>query len=58
MTKAGQKMIEGAKAALACVKCPHDWQTVSLRVKDQKVVGKVCVCANCGTRRTEFVREA
>ena len=53
MTKAGAKILEGARQALEYVRCKHDWERSVTTIKANMIVGQVDYCAKCGTRRTQ-----
>jgi len=56
MSKAGSKIIEGAKQALEYVRCDHAWQRVSTSIRAKMITGQVDFCPKCGTRRTQTTK--
>lgn len=54
MTKAGEKMIRGAKEALKVARCRHQWERLETKVLGGKVVRTLDVCRKCRCRRTMY----
>ena len=55
MTKAGDKIIKGAREDIAYVRCQHRWERLSTRVEGRMITGQVDTCDKCGARRTSKV---
>lgn len=55
MSKAGIKIIEGAKQALKVVECDHDWHIITADLDVEGNIRKIVDhCDFCGARRTRF----